>query len=227
MAMYKYSAISRTGERVTGEIDGYNEFDAVARIRETCDVILKVTEIKEGASSFLSMDLGANRLDYKAFTVMCSQFAIILRSGIPIARAVRLVADKTDNKALKKILNQAAVDVEAGRSLSSSFGERGAKLFPPTFIETLYAGEESGGLAESFQTMYEHYDKQTKMRAKVKGALAYPAFVMVVGIVVVIVIMAVVVPRFTVIFDGLGGQLPLMTRILIAVSNFSISSTKT
>ncbi|MBQ4381252.1 MAG: type II secretion system F family protein [Oscillospiraceae bacterium] len=201
-------------------VEGFNELDAVTRIKESCDIVLKVEEVNEEKKGLLNMEIGGEKLNDKAFTVMCSQFAIILRSGIPIARTVHLVANKTADKPLKKILTQVAEDVEAGRSVAASFEDRGSKLLPKTFIETLRAGEESGSIDKSFQTVYEQYDKQIKVKNKVSGALAYPMFVLALAVVVVIVLMAFVVPKFTETFESYGAQLPLITRILIAISTF-------
>ena len=201
-------------------MEGFDELDAVDRIKQTCSIVLKLKEINPDKPGLLNMEIGGSKLNSKAFTVMCSQFSIILRAGIPIARTVHLIADKTTNKPLKKILMKTAEDVEAGRSLAASFAEHGEKLFPTTFIETIRAGEESGNLDRSFETMYRHYDKQTKMRGKVKGAMAYPMFVLVIAVVVVIVLMVKVVPTFTAIFESYGSELPAITRLLIAISNF-------
>ena len=220
MVKYKYSAMSKDGEKVSGIIDAFNELDAVDRIKESCSIVLKLTEVKEDGSGFLNMQIGKPKLNTKAFTVMCSQFSIILSSGIPIARTVELIAEKTTNKPLKQMLWKVAADVDAGRSISSSFEEHGAKLLPPTFVETIRSGEESGNLDKSFETMYQHFDKQTKMKNKVRSALAYPAFVLVVAIAVVIVLMVKVVPTFTSIFDSYGAELPLITRMLIGISDF-------
>ena len=222
MATYKYTAISRDGNKVTGVIEGFNEFDAAEHVRETCDIVLKLTAVKDkdDDSSFLNMQVGGNRLDIKAFTLMCSQFAIILRSGVPIARTVQLIGEKTSNKPLRRMLRKVAEDVEAGRTLSASFSEHGEKLLPATFIETIRAGEESGNLDRSFESMSRHFDKQSKMRAKVRGAMIYPAFVLFIAIVVVIVLMVKVVPTFTATFAELGAELPFLTQLLIAISNF-------
>lgn len=201
-------------------VEGFDELDAVDRIKQTCSIVLKLKEVKSDKPGLLNMEIGGAKLNSKAFTVMCSQFSIILRAGIPIARTVHLIADKTTNKPLKKILMKTAEDVEAGRSLAASFAEHGDRLFPTTFIETIRAGEESGNLDRSFETMYRHYDKQTKMRGKVKGAMAYPMFVLVIAVAVVVVLMVKVVPTFTSIFDSYGSELPAITRLLIAISNF-------
>ncbi len=220
MITYKYSAVSKDGMKVNGVIEGYNEMDAIDRIKADYDIVLKVTPMEEAKESILTRELGGTKLNNKEFTVMCSQFAIIIKSGIPIARAVTLVYEKTTDKALKKLLKKVSTDVEGGRSLAASFEENGAGLLPQTFIESIRAGEESGNLDTAFESMYEHFDKQTKIGAKVKGALMYPAFVLVLGIVVVIVMMVKVIPTFINIFDGLDAELPAITKSLIAVSTF-------
>ena len=222
MPTFKYSVMSRDGKKVNGVIEGFNELDAVSRLKENYPIVLQITEEKPAGkmAKFMSMDLGGNKLNDKAFTLMCSQFAVILKAGIPIRRTVELIADKMTDKTLKRILEQVAKDVEGGRSLSVSFAERGGKLFPVTFLETIRAGEEAGSLDASFDSVSKHYAKQSKMKGKVRGALIYPAFVLVVAIVGVIVLMVKVVPTFTAIFDSYDAELPIPTQILIGLSDF-------
>lgn len=222
MPQYKYSAVSKGGKKVTGVIEGFNELDAAAKIKESYSIVLQISEVQEKgkAAAFFSMDIGGNKLDDKAFMLMCRQFSVILKAGVPIRRTVELIADKMTDKPLKRILEQVVKDVEGGRSLASSFEERGKKLLPITFLETIRAGEEAGSLDNAFESVSEHYEKQSKMKGKVKGALIYPAFVLVVAIVVVIVLMVKVVPTFTAIFDSYDAELPVPTQILIGMSNF-------
>ena len=222
METYKYTAVSRDGEKVSGVIEGFNELDAAARLKEMYSIVLSLNEAKEKgkAANFFSGDIGGNKLNDKAFTLMCSQFAVILKAGIPIARTVRLIGEKMSDKTLKRILNHVADDVEAGRSLSASFAERGKNILPLTFLETIHAGEEAGNLDVAFDSVSEHYTKQTKMKNKVRSAMAYPAFVMAVAVVVVIVLMVKVVPTFTAIFEEQGSELPAITQSLIALSMF-------
>ena len=217
MQTFKYAAISKGGQRVNGVVEAFDQMDAVNRIKHDCDIVLKLDEVKEGGLLSRQLD---TKLNAKAFTMMCSQFAIILGAGIPVGRTVHLIAEKTTDKMLKKILTQVADDVEGGRSLAAAFEDRGGKLMPPTFVETLRAGEASGSMDRSFRSMYEHFDKQTKMRGKVRGALAYPIFVLTIAVVVVIVLMAKVVPVFTAMFAEYDTQLPLVTQMLISISNF-------
>ena len=190
------------------------------RIKRTCDFVEKITPLGGEKKSILNMQLGGNKLNAKAFSLMCSQFSIILNAGIPVARTCHLVAEKIGDKTLNRILNQVADDVEGGRSLSASFADRGGGLFPPTFVETVRAGEETGSVDKSFDTMHEHFDKINKLKKKLRSAMAYPLFVLVIAVIVVIVLMVKVVPTFTAMFEDLGGELPGITKLLIAISDF-------
>lgn len=220
MARFKYLALSRSGEKISGLIEAYNEMDAAIRVKERANVVLKLTPVREKGPGFLNLELGASKLDVKAFTLMCNQFSTILRSGVPISRAVHLISDRTTDKQLKHMLEEIAEDVEGGRTLSAAFEDHGGKLLPPTFVETLRSGEESGSLDRSFRTVQEQMEKQTVTRAKVKSAMAYPVFVMVIAVVVVAVVMTVVIPRLTPIFTESDNPIPFMLGTLIAASDF-------
>ena len=222
MDTYKYTALSPDGKKVSGMIEGANEMDAASRVKESYPIVLQITPAQEQskAASFLKADINGIKLNDKAFTLMCSQFAVILKAGIPIARTVRLIEEKMTDKTLKKLLENVADDVEAGRSLAASFAERGSKLLPVTFIETIRAGEEAGNLDTAFESASNHYTKQMKMKGKVRGAMIYPTFVMALAVVVVIVLMVKVVPTFMDIFDEQGQDMPAITKSLIVISNF-------
>ncbi|MDD6102020.1 MAG: type II secretion system F family protein [Clostridiales bacterium] len=222
MDKFKYQAISKDGAKVSGVMEAFNEMDAVERIKQTCNVIIKVEEIKEkgAAGGILSMEIGKKKLDTKAFTLMCSQFSIILHSGIAITKTVELIAKQMTDKNLKKMLEEVHEDIQGGRSLSASFEDRGKDLLPVLFVETLRAGEMTGNFESAFESMAQHFDTQTKTKQKVKGALTYPIFVMIIAIVVVIILMVKVVPTFTAMFNQYGSDLPAITKSLIFVSNF-------
>lgn len=220
MAAYKYTAIGKDGVRVSGLVDGTDEFDAARRIKQTCPIIIKLTEVKPKKDGILSMEIGRSKLNEKAFTLMCSQFAVILRTGVPIGRATHLIADKISDRKLKSILRDVAEDVESGQPLSVSFHTRGGDIIPAVFIETIAAGEEAGNLSYSFQSMYEYFDKQIKIRTKVRNALSYPLFILGLSVIVVMVLMIKVVPTFISIFGYYESSLPWATQSLIWVSRF-------
>lgn len=217
MTTYKYRGLSPDGAKVSGVIKAYNEYEAVAQLRQTCSVITKIEEVKETRS--LNPDLGKKRIKDKELAIICSQFAIILTSGLPIVKCVEMVAAQAQNKDLRAMLYKVAEDVAGGYSLAQSF-ENNATRFPATFIETVRAGEQAGTLEICFDRLHKYYDKTAKTKAKIISTLTYPAMVIVVAIVVFIIIMVVAVPMFVSTFRELGTDLPPITKGMIAVSDF-------
>lgn len=221
MKTYRYTGLSEGGAKVSGVIDALDEFAAVNQIKPTCPIITDIKEVKEvtGPFAFLFSDIGGKKLNQKSLSVMCNQFAIILSSGVPVDDAMRLVATQTEDKVLKKILMRSAEDISHGSSVADAFVKNGANL-PQLFIETIRAGEVSGTLVHSFQTMAEYYEKAYKMRQKIKTTMTYPIFVLIIAVVVLIVVIGFVMPTFTRIFESLNADLPMQTVILINISHF-------
>lgn len=203
---------------VSGVVEAPDQFAAADKIKETCPIILSIDPVKE-KTSILDMEIGSNKLNMKNLSIACSQIAITLRAGIPLARCLDLIGNQTEDKVVKKFLLNTAEDVAGGASLSASM-EKYGKGLPVTFIETIRAGEQTGNIEQSFQQMADYYDKMSKTKDKVKSALSYPIFVVVVAIIVLIVVMAFVIPSLTQTFESLGAELPVITQILISMSKF-------
>ncbi len=219
MATFKYKALTKEGMQVSGVIQAPDQYAAAEQIRAAAPVILSINKVKEKGSSFLTADIGGNRINLKNLSILCNQIAITLRAGVPIAKCMEMIADQTEDKTLRKIFMETAEDVAGGAGLAASLRRNGPKL-PATFIETLRAGEESGNIERSFAEMAQYYEKQYKTQSKVKSALAYPIFVVCVAIVVLIVVMVMVIPTLSETFSELGGDLPVMTQMLIDTSEF-------
>ena len=218
MTTFKYRGLSPDGQKVSGVVKAYNEYEAVSQLRNTCSVITSITEVKE-EKNFLTRDLGTPKIKEKDLAMMCSQFSIILTSGMPIVRCVEMVADQAANKNLQAMLHKVAEDVAGGYSLAQSF-ENNCPGLPVTFIETIRAGEESGTLEMCFGRLYTYFDKSAKVKGKVASALTYPAMVIVVAIIVFIIVMVKAVPAFVDTFRELGTELPGITKAMIAISDF-------
>ena len=216
MTTYKYEAVSLNGAVVTGVVQAHDKNDAILQIKENCAVINRLTEVRGSA---LAERLKARKVNEKTLSLMCRQFSIILTAGMPIVKSVELVGHQVEDRMLKNLLLQVAGDVAAGYRLADSFELRGPGL-PPTFVETVRAGEESGSLEQSFATLAEFYKKKTTLHGKVVTALTYPAFVLAVAVAVIIVIMTFAVPTFTSAFGQMGTNLPGVTRALVAISHF-------
>lgn len=221
MVSYKYTALTADGTKVNGVVEGLNKIQAAESIKARYPVIVELEEVKTGgAIDLLNMDVG-KVFDDKTLSVMCSQFQIILNSGIVIDDCVRMVASQTSKKNIKAMLQRAADDISQGSSIARAF-EVNCPGMPVTFIETVRAGEKSGTLEHSFATLKEYYEKSFKSGQKVRSAMTYPLFVVIVAIVVLAVVMIKVIPTLTAVFRDMGGELPGMTKFIIAASNFFV-----
>ena len=218
MTTFRYKGQTAGGAKVSGVLRAYDEFEAADKLRESVAIITKLEAVPEKKESALSRPV-AFRVKEKELALLCSQFAIILASGLSVERCVSMVATQTKNKYLRRMLDKVSEEVGAGYSLAQSF-ENNAPYLPKTFTETLRAGEQSGTLESCFQRLHAYYDRSAKTRAKIVSTLTYPVLVLIVAAIVFMVIMLFAVPMFTSAFAELGSDLPPITRGLIAVSDF-------
>ena len=220
MISYSYRAFTAGGTEAQGMVQAMDEYNAVLQIRDQYPVIKSLKPIHNSRmQKLLTMELGSKKIKSKSLAMMCSQFAITLKSGMPIVRAMDMIARQTEDKRLKKILTAVSEDVAAGNMVASCF-EKYKESFPPTFIETVRAGEQSGTLDRSFEKLQSYYEKSYKTTEKIRSAMTYPIFVVCVAIVVLIVVMAKVIPTLAATFSDLGGDLPLITKVMIDCSTF-------
>ena len=219
MALFRYSAVNNNGIEDSGQVEASSKEDAIAKLRAEYEIVTTIKEVREKED--FRDTLNIRKIDEKSLALVCEQFAIILKSGMPIVRTIDMVADQTDDKYMKALLQGVSADVEAGHSVAESFAERGPKL-PVTFIETIRAGEESGSLDNSFAKLSSFFKKKAKVREKVVSALTYPAFVVGVAIVVIYIIMVKAVPEFTTAFESMDMELPLPTRMVMGLSDFFV-----
>ncbi len=216
MNTYKYRGLSQDGSKVSGVVQAYDEFEAVSQIRENCSVVTRIEEVAESKDKRVSKQL---KIKEKELAIICSQFAIILKSGLPIDQCVRMVAAQAKSKDVRRMLEKVSEDVAGGYSLAQSF-KNNCPTLPMTFVETIRAGEQAGTLELCFERLHTYYDKTAKTKAKIISSLTYPALVVVVAIIVFLIIMFVAVPVFTKTFKELGTELPAVTRGLIGFSDF-------
>lgn len=229
MKSYRYEGLSASGAPVSGIVEAFDQADAIAKARESCRVLVKVEpDSAAKVSEILNTDIGillsGGKIRHKKLALLCSQLAISLKAGLPLVRSLRLAAETESDRHLKKILDSVADDVHAGHSLAKAFQNRVTRL-PATFIETIRAGEASGTLGESFQRLKAYYENSAAIAARVGSAMIYPAILMAVAVVVIAVIMVFAVPVFEDSFAAMGSDLPLPTRILIAISHFMTENT--
>ncbi len=217
MTTYRYKGQTADGTKVSGVIRAYDEFEAATQLRDTCAIITKLEEVKEQDAA--SSRPRGYRIKEKELALICSQFSIILATGLPVMRCVQMVASQSRSKHTRRMLEKVAEEIDAGYSMAQSF-ENNMPELPRTFIETVRAGEQSGTLEECFKRLHSYFDKSAKTKARIVSTLTYPVMVIVVAIIVFTIIMVVAVPAFTDAFSEMGTELPGITRGLMAVSGF-------
>ncbi|HYF72593.1 MAG TPA: type II secretion system F family protein, partial [Nocardioides sp.] len=150
--------------------------------------------------------------------VFARQFATMVDAGLTMLRALTIMAEQVENPELRKVLRAVKQDVEAGHSLSSAFG-KWPRVFPPLMVSMAKAGEAGGFLDTAMRQIADNFEAEVKLRSKIKAALTYPTVVFCMAIVMCIALLTFVVPVFEAMFEDLGGELPLPTRILVMLSD--------
>lgn len=218
MAYYKYKARKADGGRVSGVVEAAGELEAIGIIRQSCAVVDKISET--GAAKGFRLSLTEpSRADDRTLALTAARFSIMLRAGIPVGRVVGLIADQTGDRLMKRILTECAADVSAGLPLASCLEKQGGKI-PAVFVETVRAGEETGALDVCFERLRAYYEKSDAVRKKVRSALIYPVFLLILAAAVVGIVMVKLVPVMLSLYEGAGESLPLPTRLLMSASGF-------
>jgi type IV pilus assembly protein PilC len=211
MKSYGYVARDLAGAQKKGTIQAANSNEVLNQLREQGLTPISIKEVtKKGTpkprqkgrrKSIKSADLAA----------LCWQLSTMLEGGIPITTALDIIGEDTDNTQLQSILKQISEKVKKGQPVSECVAEY-PKVFNRLSCAMILAGETGGNIAKAIGKLAEYFDNRDKLAKKVKGAMAYPIFVLSFIIIIVIFIMAFIVPRFRKIFDQIGGTLPAFTR---------------
>ena len=214
--MFAYKARNLSGRIMTGKVEADSQGAAVARLREKN---FFVVDIKPQRTSEINLDkLFGFKLKTKDMALFCRQFSTMSEAGIPLLQCLNILVLQTENKNLQKILREVVVEIEKGKTLTDAFKVYKEKL-PDLFINMLAAGEASGTLDQALGRLAAQFEKDHEMMEKVKSAMTYPVVVAIFAAVAVVALIILVVPIFAEIFSSMGAQLPLPTRILIALSD--------
>ncbi|MFA4991267.1 MAG: type II secretion system F family protein [Candidatus Omnitrophota bacterium] len=220
MAIYKYRAKKGPEDIIEGNIDAQSERDAIEKISQMGCVPLKIEEIvrREVKSRELNMAGRAfGRIRSGEITIFSRSLASLLRSGVPILKAINIISEQSENNNLKLMLYNIYKLVKDGSGFSSALMKY-PKVFSYLYVALVKAGEDSGSLPDALLRIAEYRAKQEEMISRVRMALAYPALMAIVGIATVVFMLTFVVPRLANIFLNIGQALPLPTRILISIS---------
>ncbi len=221
MAVYAYRGLDARGKSVKGVRDA----DSAKALRNLLkrDGIL-ATEILEQseAAKKAARDIDFGRLFRRVTTldvaIATRQLSVLLRSGVPLVEALSALIDQVDHPELKTAFTDTRNQVNEGVTLADAM-KAYPKVFPSLYVNMIAAGEASGTLEEVLARLADFLDDQTRLRSRVRGALAYPLIMMVVVVLILFLMMSVVVPKVTAIFENFNQTLPWYTSLLIWVSN--------
>jgi general secretion pathway protein F len=215
MPQFTYRAIGRDGKSQDGVIDAEGMELASRQLRAQGLTLLKLEPGAAGAS-VKSSGRAPGRQDILSMT---SELAVLLRAGLPLDRALKVLIDMAAQPAMHQLLNDLLSDVKGGRSLSQALAPH-EELFGTFYISMVRAGEASGKLSEVLDRLVEYLENAKANRDSVVSALIYPAILLVVSILSIIVMLGFVVPQFESLFEDMGESLPTLTRAVIAGGDF-------
>jgi len=215
---YEYAVRNRDGKIVKGQIEAQNEGAVAARLRAMGAAPLSISEISHtGMNRSLKIPGFGDKIGLKDLAIMSRQLSTMINAGLSLLRALQILAEQTESKALAKVLFSVRSDVEAGSALSFAFG-RHPMVFPPLMVNMIKAGEVGGFLDQVLISVAENYEADVKLRSKIKSAMTYPVVVFCMAILATAGMLLFIVPVFATMFASLGGQLPLPTRVLVFLS---------
>lgn len=215
---YQWRAVSALGGETKGTLEAASESAVIAKLRAQGLMPLSVAPVSTtGLNREISIPGFEKRVATKDLAVFAKQFAGLIHAGLPLMRALAIIADQTENAKLAKALVAVQVDIESGRSFSAALAEH-PTVFPPLLVSLVSVGETGGFLAESLDAIARSYRADVDLQQKIKSAMVYPIIVLVIAIVGVIAMIAFVVPVFESMFASMGGVLPLPTQVLVVLS---------
>ena len=223
MPAFKYKARGQRGDAIEGVIEAASTDLAASRLIEggLTPVDIHLVEKKVGMSTDLA-DLFPPRVELVDLIQFSRQMHSLLKAGVPILTALSGLAGHCANRTLAKTLTGIVDSLHAGRDLSSSMAHF-TDVFSVFYVSLVRVGETSGRLEEVFQQLATYLQREKKTRDQIKSAMRYPIFVMVAIVVAITVINVLVVPAFASMFAQFGADLPLPTRVLVAMSDFTIN----
>ena len=220
MAQFQYTAISPDGKKKSGKVEAKSKEVAVANLKAEGYTVTKIDAA--GALNISGLLSFGQKVKKRDFAIFCRQFVSIVQAGVSIVDAFAMLAEQTQNQALKTAIEQTHSDISKGDTLAAAMRKRGG-VFPPMLCNMVEAGEASGSLDKAFDRMATQFEKDAKLESAVKKAMIYPIVLIVVMIGVICAMMLFVIPRFESMFEEIGsGELPAITKALISISNFFV-----
>lgn len=215
MALFEYQVKTAAGRQIKGKLTASDKPAAMEELRKRGLTVFSLVERK---TSIMQMELYiGNPVKTIHFIIYCRQFATLMRAGVSIVDATRILAEQTESKPLRKALQDVGSSLMRGISFSQAVQDH-KKIFPPLFVSMIRAGEESGNMEGTLERLAMFFEKQHTTTEKIKSALTYPITVGVMAIGAVIYLLWAIVPQFVTMFESMNAELPAITKMVLALS---------
>jgi type IV pilus assembly protein PilC len=218
MPMFEYTARAPSGQIQKGQLDVASKEDVGAYLRKNRLILVSVRE----APKQISFSLGGTRIKTRDIVIFTRQFATMINAGLPLVQSLNILAQQTENKALRDVTKAVVYDVESGHTLADAFSKH-PKAFTDLYVNMVAAGEAGGILDTILLRLATFLEKNDALVRKVKGAMVYPGVIISVAITAIAVLLIFVIPTFESMFASAGMELPLPTRIVIGMSTALIN----
>jgi len=219
MAEFQYKMIAPDGSTKKGRMTAKSKEAAVAALKAEKNTVTSIQEVS-GLKKGINFSFGG-KVKPRDFSIFCHQFVSIVGAGVTIVDAFNMLSEQTANKTLQGAIRSVHTDISKGDTLANSMRRQNG-VFPDMLCNMVEAGEASGSLDKSFSRMAIQFEKDAKLESAVKKAVIYPAVLIVVMIAVVFVMMTFVIPNFIGMYDDIGGELPMVTQLLVSISDFFV-----
>ncbi len=215
MPVFTYRGTNRAGVTVSGEQAAGSKAELASVLRRQQ---INVTKMSEKGKEF-NLPIFGGGVSAKELAIFTRQFSVMIDAGLPLVQCLEILAGQQENKTFQKVLTGTRSAVEGGSTLSAAMRQY-VKVFDQLYVNMVEAGETGGILDTILQRLSAYIEKNVKLKRAVRSALVYPVSVLLVAASVIVLLLWKVVPIFATLFLGLGVDLPLPTRIVIALSNF-------
>ena len=226
MPRFHFRAVTGAGEFVEGEIDAQNEAAVVAQLRDRGHLPLAAEPVGEGAAAggrtlqeWLRQPLfGSGRVRRAEVAIITRELATLLDAGLTVDQSLRLLVDLAGSEAMRRLISDLLQRVQGGSTLADALGQHDA-VFSRAYVSMVRAGEAGGALDDVLARLAQYLDQAESLAEQVRSALVYPIVLLVMAGLSIVVLLTVVVPQFTPLFESAGAELPLLTRVVIATGD--------
>ena len=226
MPVFEYKGRNNQGQAVNGNLEANTADAAASQLISTGITPIDISQAEknqqETKSTSLNFDFSKNKKPNLDDLVLFSrQMYTLMRAGVPIIRAITGLADTTRNQVLQNTLHQIRTEIEGGHELSVALAQH-PDIFSHLFISMVQVGENTGNLDDVFLQISGYLEREKNTRDQIKAAMRYPMFVIIAIAIAMFIINMWVIPTFAKVFAGFGAELPLPTRILLSISEFTV-----